>query len=108
MMSCALFLDPRFRIQIVRDEHKIQEAKTTLLNIWRWLITLDASKPAEVEIAANNTSTKSAASFEYDEQTELDKYLNGGVATESIDLNEPEREGGDEDIEHLLSRTDKV
>lgn len=104
MMTSALFLDPRFRNQIVHDENKMQQAKTTLLNIWRRLITLDvdANKPAEVENVVINTSNKSEVSFEYDEQTALDKYLGSGFTTESIVPNESQRVEESVDIEHLL------
>lgn len=98
MMTCALFLDPRFRTQIKRDEHKMEEAKATLLNIWRRLLTSNC-QTAGVEIAAAaNTSTKSAESFEYDEEAELKKFLNNGV-TKPIE-NEPQR--GEEDIDRYV------
>lgn len=106
MMTCALFLDPRFRNQIVRDENKIQQAKSTLLNIWRRLITLDESKPTEEQNEVINTSNKSGVSFEYDEQVELDKYLANGYATESIVSDESRREEETGDIEHLLDTFD--
>lgn len=106
MMSCALFLDPRFRNQIVRDENKMQEAKTTLLNIWQRLTSLDASPPAKNENDTVNTSTKSTISLEYDEQAELEKYLGGDFATESFVSNELQRDGEEEDIEHLLDMFD--
>lgn len=100
MMTCALFLDPRFRTQIKRDEHKMEEAKATLLNIWRRLLTLNC-QTADVEIAATaavaNTSTKSAESFEYDEEAGLENFLNNSIVTEPMPLREEE-----EDIEHLI------
>lgn len=106
MMTCALFLDPRFRNQIVRDEYKMQEAKTALLNIWRRLITLDASQSVEEKDDGINTSTKSDVSFEYDEQAELEKYLGSSFATESTVTNVSQRGEGKEDIEHLLDMFD--
>lgn len=30
----ALFLDPRFRKQIIQNEEKVKEAKNTLINLW--------------------------------------------------------------------------
>lgn len=101
MMKCALFLDPRFRNQITNDEDKMQEAKTALLNIWHRLDTLDMSKSTEEKNDAANISKKEGASFEYDDQAELDKYLATGFASESV-ANEPERVRSSDNIEHLL------
>lgn len=100
MMNCALFLDPRFRRQIVQDEVKMHEAKQTLLNIWRRLITLNTSMPMQTDDSIQaNTSAKSEAS-EFDENAELEKFLECGLAPSTS--NESQREDKTEDIEHLL------
>lgn len=101
MMLSAIFLDPRFRIQITRDESKVQQAKNNLMNIWRRLLTLEKSEPAEEE-KETNISNQSEKSFEYDEQAELDNYLSGCTAEPTV----PNETRRDVDIEHLLDTFD--
>lgn len=68
LMSSALFLDPRYRSQLIQDPHKLEAAKMTLKNIWRRLITLriDATKTTETSMNLSAKSTTSdEISFEY-------------------------------------------
>lgn len=109
MMTSALFLDPRFRNQIVRDETKLEQAKANLLNLWRRLISLDGNKSTKEEKeeeGATNTSKKSDISFEYDQQAELDKFLAVSFATESVDSSDLQKEEEKGDIEYLLDTFD--
>lgn len=79
-MSGALFLDPRFRNQIVRDDRKMEQAKETLKNVWRRFVALSVSDTNTTQASdeINNVSTGSSnISFDYDTEGELDKYLNG-------------------------------
>lgn len=48
-MASALFLDPRFRSQIVRDEQKVDQAKETLKSIWRRLLALSVTEMHNTE-----------------------------------------------------------
>lgn len=66
-MASAIYLDPRFRSQIIYNEEKMNEAKQTLINLWR--------RMHEIGVRSDNTSSISTESVEFDEQTELDKYL---------------------------------
>lgn len=81
-MASAIYLDPRFRSQIIFNEEKVNEAKNTLINLWRRMHVIGSK--------SNNTSNVSAESLEFDEQIELDKYLvenRDANITESIENN---------------------
>lgn len=104
IMAAALFLDPRYRHQILKDDAKVSQAKTTLKNIWRKLLSLSANDPSEEGKEPTepiNSSNKSdEISFEYDKEAELDKYLTctdeAAAAIESITFS------NEVDIEHIL------
>lgn len=102
-MSSALFLDPRYRGQIVRNEDKIRQAKATLTNIWRRLIYINAPIDCEeVNQSSNHANTSDTSiSFEYDKQAALDRFLGGSPQNESIVSSQLE-----EDIECLLDTFD--
>lgn len=70
-MICAIFLDPRYRNQIINDENKVLEAKKTLRNLW-YRINDNTS-----QIENKNKSASSADSFDFsfDEQAALDNFL---------------------------------
>lgn len=97
MMSAALYLDPRYRNQIINDEPKMNEAKLQLITIWRKMLTL--AEPTEQETAKNDSlNDNQTISFKYDAQEELDKYLSGVAVTGkvvSVLSNEV-------DIEHII------
>lgn len=99
-MSSAIFLDPRFRGQISRDENKMEQAKTTLKNVWRRLIVIENLSSPGTQINASNTSNNSDPSFEFDADDELDKFLSGNVQNQSNQPNQQIRE--EDDIEFLL------
>lgn len=100
VMSAALFLDPRFRSQIIQDSDKMQQAKTTLKNIWRKLLTLSSEPPAEETNSESVPTESSEDSFsDFDATVEMDKFLGCGetsdVVVSSVNTNEV-------DIENLL------
>lgn len=99
-MSAALFLDPRYRNQIINDEAKIEEAKTTLKKIWRRLAVLSAPVSVNTPINISGTSADTEVSLEFDPDEELDKYLIG--PTENQTRIRMEVEQYDEDISMLL------
>lgn len=107
-MSSALFLDPRYRSQIMNDECKMNEAKATLMNVWRRLIVLKSAVPTDAAasepINVSNTSTSSEPSFEFNSDEEMDKYLKGAAQNQSnVQLQMEQAEG---DIEMLLDLFD--
>lgn len=104
LMAAALFIDPRFRSQIVHDETKVTQAKSVLQNIWRKLLTLFDTEQSPEEVINDNTSQNTEQnneqiSFEYDEQSELDKFLASNNTTEMVVSTAPSYEI---DIELLL------
>lgn len=70
-MKCALFLDPKYRRQILNDTIVTQEAKETLSQLWR-RIQVD-------DVATNNLETPDfdhdSIDFHFDVQEELKRYL---------------------------------
>lgn len=102
-MSSSIFLDPRFRNQIVRDEIKMQKAKTTLAHVWRRLLVLCPAENIIKETSANdsNTSKNSGTfSFEYDSNSAVDCFLSGEKRDGSMEANVSKP--SEIDIEHLL------
>lgn len=110
LMAAALFMDPRFRSQIVHDETKVAQAKSVLLNIWRKLLTLfDTKQSPEAlidDITLQHTRRNDEQiSFEYDDQSELDKYLAGSNTSDTSNTAVGDA-SNDIDIEHLLDLFD--
>lgn len=102
----SLFLDPRFGKQIVGDSNKMQQAKDTLLNIWRRMIAL-SSTPITVDTSTNISHASKSSDdfgFEYNAQAELNKHFASeqqNKSTEGNVLNSSEI-----DIEMLLDTYD--
>lgn len=78
LMSCALFLDPRFQRKLHDYPEKIEQAKNNMIKIWRRLIVLqnDDSHP---QIQSDNTPNVSSdsLSFEFNEEDAVTKYVHG-------------------------------
>lgn len=70
-MTAALYLDPRFRRQILSDPVKVSEATALLERVWLRINSQDNTD--------NNTSANSDSDsdFEFNEHAELEKYLAG-------------------------------
>lgn len=70
LMACALYLDPRFRRQIMNNEEKVKQAKETLINLWHRI------KNVQIEDNQNSNVTASGSnSTGFNGSDELDKYL---------------------------------
>lgn len=90
LMTSAIFLDPRFRSQIVHDENKMSLAKETLKNIWRRLNTTENDVSVEVSDVSGGSNASSNVSFEFDEATELDNFLASSRASNESHPNQTE------------------
>lgn len=99
LMASALFLDPRFRNQIINDQGKLEKAKNSLKNIWRRLIVLRSN--GNQVTSAENANVSSDKSFEYDEDAELKKYL-AALNGNEPNFTQTENRGNNEDIVYLL------
>lgn len=99
LMTAALFLDPRFRRQVLRDVNKTEEAMQTLKNIWRRLIALNDAPNVPVAMNISDKSVDSNVSLDFDAQAELDKYLSIG---NGIVIETAHETAHEIDIEHLL------
>lgn len=99
-MSAALFLDPRYRSQIVNDEAKMEDAKSILKNIWRRSIALRSPVSSNVPMNISSASTNSEESMHFDPDEEVDKYLFGQSRNDSGAQIQAEQEK--EDISMLL------
>lgn len=76
LMVCALYLDPRYRMVVIKCSEKTQQAMDNLIKIWHRLRALhENDHPAETETI--NISTDSL-SFEFDEESELKQLLQSG------------------------------
>lgn len=98
LMASALFLDPRFRSQIIGNETKKEEAIETLKNIWRRLIYLSnpIRNTTTTELNTSDKSVGSDASLEFNAHDALDQFLTDGNQMESNEHN------NEIDIEQLL------
>lgn len=78
LMACALYLDPRFHMELHRSYHdKVAEAKETMLTIWRRLNIIHPNdNNSMVETAKIDSSNDS--SFEFDELLAVQKHLQRG------------------------------
>lgn len=74
LMGCALYLDPRYRSELLISPEKVEQAKQQMLTIWRRLNILHPSVTnRSVETDKINLSNDS--SFEFDELLALEKHL---------------------------------
>lgn len=70
VMGAALYLDPRFRSEIIRFDEKCEQAKNVLLDIWRRLNVLHNQNNNTI-----NTSCTSNDSASFDEEAALVEYI---------------------------------
>lgn len=99
-MSAALFLDPRYRTQLINDEAKVEDAKETLKKIWRRLIALRSPVAADAPINISSESTNTEEGMQFDADEELEKFLMGSTQNDSRVEIQAEQEK--EDIRILL------
>lgn len=85
-MTAAIYLDPRYRTQIMSNEEKTTEAINTLVNLWH---RINVVRHMGMSSTQQNTSATSVGSdqSEFDENAELDKYMQGGSNTNANDTN---------------------
>lgn len=75
IMACALFLDPRYHLELHRSYHdKFEEAKKTMLTIWRRLNIIHRNDNNYV-VETANIDTSNDSSFEFDEILALENHL---------------------------------
>lgn len=73
LMSCALFLDPRFHSEICQNPQKVAQAKENMLTIWRRLNILRSN---EITAQAESTNVSSGSvESDFDEQGAIAIYL---------------------------------
>lgn len=83
-MLGAIYLDPRFRCEILRDQQLIDQSIKTLLNLWRRIITLSGDSANESILSSTKESCDLNFSADFDNPDILDKYLSR--ANGSIDM----------------------
>lgn len=81
LMICALYLDPRYKCEVVNDQDKVKLAKLTLENIWERLKLLKneneiGETPNEVPVAIETDQNENMNTF-YEELDEM--YGNLGI-----------------------------
>lgn len=75
LMSTAMFLDPTYRKQILRDEVLTQEAIRNLVNLWS---RINYTEFRAQDDGKNNTSTASIDSGEFDPKKAMQNFLEVG------------------------------
>lgn len=78
LMSCALYLDPKFHRKLNEYPEKMEQAKKNILKIWRRLIALRELNPQHQE-QTETTANVSTDSFEFDfnEEDAVSKFVQG-------------------------------
>lgn len=80
LMEAAVFLDPRFHIDISKDEFKFEKAKTTLMKIYRRMNVLESvDKPIQLSTEASVDSL----SFDFNPDMAMAQHL--GINNQTID-----------------------
>lgn len=88
-MLCALYLDPRYRAAITSSHEKTEEAKKTLLKVWRRINVLKSTHnhhhPSSSS-STHNQSNYSSDSFDisFDEKKAVLQHLNQDDVNEEI------------------------
>lgn len=78
LVSCALYLDPRYHKRLYDYPEKLVQAKNNMIKIWRRLIALQNidSQPQTRSDSTLNVSSDSF-SFEFNEEDAVAKYIHG-------------------------------
>lgn len=87
-MKCSLFLDPRFRNIILRDDNAVESTKTHLKNLWYRLKSMN-----ETNSTIQTSNASSDFNFSFDGQSELNKLMTGDEHMSidvAIDLFQPD------------------
>lgn len=71
-MDCCLFLDPRFRHIISRDQEKCEQTKEKIIHLWEQLETLQSNMPTQDE--------PNSLHFAFDARAELNKLMGAGCS----------------------------
>lgn len=101
LMACALYLDPRFQSEILKSPVKVNEAKATMLKIWRRLIALRASDTNQL-VQAEEINSSNESNFEFDELLALEKHLQRDRQSNEQQNNVASSQNYSEDIETII------
>lgn len=74
-MLGAIYLDPRFRIEILRDENLVEQAICTLANLYCRIERLKSDKSDESDVNASNESSGLNLDLDFNDTNVLDEYL---------------------------------
>lgn len=75
VMLGAIYLDPRFQIQIIKDENLVKQAIDTLANVYHRIHSVRSSVPDESEVNDSNGSSGLNLSIDFNDANLLDSYL---------------------------------
>lgn len=78
-MASALYLDPRYRSEVMKDSDKIEQAKNTLINLWHRIN--QNTIQVDNELQSNETSAQNIT-MQFNESDELEKHLNGSTSND--------------------------
>lgn len=82
-MLAAIYIDPRFRSEILKNDINAETAKTTIRNIAQQINNLKFSLGDENSILNTSDSVADkSSSFEFDARVELDNYLQANESHE--------------------------
>lgn len=105
MMTCALYLDPRFHSEIHKYPEKVIKAKETMLKIWRRLIALRANDTNDTNNQlgeAEKINSSNESNFEFDELLALERHLQPDNQRNEQQNNVNSSTYGSEDIEFII------
>lgn len=83
-MLCAIFLDPRYRTEILCNRELVEEAKQTLTNLWNRIQSIKPhTEPQNISII-NCSAESSDMSIDFDNHESLDNYIAHGRFDENM------------------------
>lgn len=82
-MICALYLDPRYRQQVINDPELRADAKEKLNKLWRRINGLTNANLTQVDKSLD--STNSSIDFSFNEQAALENMMRSNLNTESVE-----------------------
>lgn len=82
VMKAAIYLDPRFRKEIIRDQDVVEIAKNTIIDIQKRLQFLHSREVPEPAENSANISSDDSFEIDFDSESAMNNYLGNRRTTE--------------------------
>lgn len=75
LMTCALYLDPRYRMAVISSREKTEQAKSMLMKISRRIRAIESAQNESISNQSNEISSDSL-NLDFDEQKAISEHFN--------------------------------